>query len=103
MSAIRLPGPDGRIVLVPIDDGAVGRITHTRYAVRGEIVVARTPPPRVKLPAVAPYKKRRTEGMCGYALPSGACARMAGHGNDHRSAMYLEWYALRQRTGRVVR
>jgi hypothetical protein len=26
MSALRLPGPDGRIRLVPIDDGAVGRV-----------------------------------------------------------------------------
>lgn len=35
MSAVRIPGPDGRIVLVPVDDGAVGRLTHTRRAIRG--------------------------------------------------------------------
>lgn len=35
MSALRIPGADGRIELVRIDDGAVGRITHSRYAIRG--------------------------------------------------------------------
>lgn len=35
MSAVRLPGSDGRIVLVPVDDGAVGRISFTRYGTRG--------------------------------------------------------------------
>ncbi len=35
MSALRLPGPDGRTILVPIDDGAVGRITHSIGAIRG--------------------------------------------------------------------
>jgi hypothetical protein len=35
MSALRLPGPDGRTVLVPIDDGAVGRLSHSLGAIRG--------------------------------------------------------------------
>ena len=29
MSALRIPGPDGRTRLVVIDDGAVGRISHS--------------------------------------------------------------------------
>ena len=37
MSALRLPGPDGRTILVPIDDGAVGRVTHARHGIRGSI------------------------------------------------------------------
>jgi hypothetical protein len=35
MSALRLPGPDGRTILVPIDNGAVGRISHSVFAIRG--------------------------------------------------------------------
>jgi hypothetical protein len=35
VSAVRAYGPDGRPVWVPVDDGAVGRVVHTRAAIRG--------------------------------------------------------------------
>lgn len=38
MSGIRIPGPDGRTILVPIDDGAVGRISHTRGGLNRSVV-----------------------------------------------------------------
>lgn len=111
MSALRLGRlPDGTRDIRIVDTGAVARITHTRYAVKGELVVAQRATP-LPIPATTPvrqaqmaaYKKRHTEGLCDYGLPSGPCARVKGHGSDHRSAGYLERLAHRQRTGGVAR
>lgn len=59
MSALRLPGPDGRTILHIIDDGAVGRISHTRYGIRpvvhGSFVVGVT---KTAARSQAEYKAR---------------------------------------------
>lgn len=35
MSVLRISRPGHETVLIPLDDGATGRITHTRYGLRG--------------------------------------------------------------------
>lgn len=35
MSALRVPGPNGTVILRVIDDGAVGRVTHSRLGIKG--------------------------------------------------------------------
>lgn len=68
MSALRIPGPDGRIQLVVIDDGAVGRVSFTRYGARqtipGSFIVAeseRARKTRVQREAMARLRSGRNE------------------------------------------
>ena len=64
MSALRLPGPDGRIQLVPIDDGAVGRIygqSRGGMIVIGGSLVTAAPTPDYAAEYRARYPERVRE------------------------------------------
>lgn len=99
MSALRVPGPDGRVRLVVIDDGAVGRVTtgrtiHGSFPTSVDVAQKRPVAPaqpvrRTHVPVVA----------CGrvMALGAGVCGRAAGHRNGCRSRAWMDARARRMR------
>ncbi len=124
MSALRVPGPDGRIRL--IDQGpATGRITHTRGATFGGVLVT---PIAAKAAitqaqreagnrAARDYwernrdrknsqqrEKRAAEKAgivkCGKVMPmvKDVCGRRAGHAPTCRSSVVMAEEALKRRT-----
>jgi hypothetical protein len=59
MSAIRVYGPDGRPTWRKFDDGAVGRITHAKTAIRGSgLVVASMSPVDDRTPSHRDEQRR---------------------------------------------
>lgn len=117
MSALRLGrNPDGTRHIVTIDDGAVGRITHTRYGIAGggTLVTARPAMTRVRIVEVLSEERRlrsrdrkRREraivrGLCGRKLHHSAamgsfCGRAAGHKNYCKSREAMDNDARRNR------
>ena len=103
---------DGQYIWEPCDDGAVGRVTHTRGALfGGSPIVTETARDRLNRQArewkarqreVPVYKAahRKPRPRCGrpMAYTGETCARRPGHGWDCRSAASLEAAAAKRRT-----
>lgn len=100
MSALRVPGPDGRVRLVVIDDGAVGRITTGR-TLYGAFPSSQDAPRRPVAPAqpVRRPKPKVPLAVCGRVMAFGAgqCGRTAGHRNGCRSREWMDARAARMR------
>lgn len=113
MSAVRVYR-DGKPAWMPVDEGCVGRITHTRGATRdfGTLVVAesersrrtrlqRTAMARQRALDVEPEKPVRQPALCRkwMILARVECARKARHGGScaSRSSMDAENLADRKR------
>ena len=107
MSAIRLPGPDGRIVLVPIDDGCTPHRSRiglkggfANPIIGGSLVTAQMALPRiVSRKPVAPYKPA-VKDRCDKPMLTGKCARVRGHNDACKSDAAMRQQALAGRTWR---
>lgn len=115
MSALRLSRPGFPTELIILDEGAVGRVTHTRYGLKGTYIggalVTEHPKPARILPSVTPERlaqmaeyRARVRESCAKPLVVRAkgrhCARAKGHGGECASQEALTAKALRQRTPR---
>ena len=99
MSALRVPGPDGRVRLVVIDDGAVGRVTTGR-TVYGAFPSSQDAPQRPVAPAQPVRRPKKVPlAVCGRVMARGAgqCGRTAGHRNACRSRAWMDAKARRMR------
>ena len=97
MSALRVPGPDGRVRLVVIDDGAVGRVTTGR-TVYGAFPSSQDAPQRPV--AAQPVRRPKVPlAVCGRVMAFGAgqCGRTAGHRDKCRSRAWMDAKARRMR------
>ena len=110
MSALRMPGPDGRTILVPIDDGARGRIDRGRTFDFTPLTEAARPfagmrGVEIRTKATEPRKRAMTViRRCGKPVmglgrkPTGeSCYRRPGHGEGCRDKAAVERDNARRR------